>query len=314
MNILVTGGAGFIGSHLVRALLKAGHSVRVIDNLSTGRLHRLEPVLASIQFIEADICDREAVERAIHGIEGVFHEAAVPSVSRSVADPVGSTNTNVIGTVTLLNACRFAGVKRLVFAASSSAYGSAPDLPKVETICPNPMSPYAVSKLCGEQFCQVFADLGFVETVCLRYFNVFGPMQDPASQYAAVIPKFAVSILNGRTLTVEGDGTQTRDFTYIDNVVEANIKALLAEGCSGQVFNIGCGFRFDLNELIRQLGEIVGREPKVEYIAPRPGDVPHSLADISKAKRMIGYVPKVDFRMGLEQTVSWFRHQVSSGN
>lgn len=311
MKVLVTGGAGFIGSHLVRALIASGHSVRVIDNLSTGQLWRLEPVMSAIEFSQADICDAGATAAAVAGVDGVLHQAAVPSVSRSVADPVGSTMSNVIGTVTLLEACRRARVSRLVYAASSSAYGSAPDLPKVETICPSPMSPYAVSKLASEQFCQVFAGLGFIETVCLRYFNVFGPMQDPASQYAAVIPKFTQAILRDEPLTVEGDGSQSRDFTYIDNVVQANLKALTAEDVSGQVFNIGCGVRYSLNELIDALGKITGIQPIVQNLAPRPGDVPHSLADISRAKRHLGYVPAVDFQLGLEQTVEWFRQQLS---
>jgi nucleoside-diphosphate-sugar epimerase len=312
MKVLVTGGAGFIGSHLVRGLLEDGHSVRVIDNLSTGQLWRLEPIMAAIDFLHADICDSTAVMGAVEGVEGVLHQAAMPSVSRSIEDPVGSTRTNVIGTVELLNACRTAGVQRMVYAASSSAYGDAPDLPKVETICPKPMSPYAVSKLSAEQFCQVFAGLGFVETVCLRYFNVFGPMQDPSSQYAAVIPRFIQAILQDGPVPVEGDGTQSRDFTYISNVVQANLKALRADGVSGQVLNIGCGQRYDLNTLIRFLGEIIGCEPAVDFLPPRQGDVPHSLADISKAKTLIDYNPTIDFRTGLEQTVDWFRQQLSS--
>jgi nucleoside-diphosphate-sugar epimerase len=307
MKVLVTGGAGFIGSHLVRALLAGGHSVRVIDNLSTGYRSRLEELLPDIEWLEADICDEDAVRRAVQGVEGIFHEAAIPSVARSLAEPVISDRVNVNGTVTVLQACREAGVRRLVFAASSSAYGNSPTLPKVETMTPNPLSPYGVSKLAAEQYCQVFAGLGYVETVCLRYFNVFGPLQDPQSHYAAVIPKFAQAVLRGEPVTLEGDGTQSRDFTYVENVVQANLRALETPGVSGEVFNVGCGVRYDLNELIRELGAIAGREPRVQPLPPRPGDVPHSLADITKAQRLLGYEPAVDFRQGLERTVAWLR-------
>lgn len=309
MKVLVTGAAGFIGSHLVRRLLADGHTVRAIDNLRTGLMWRLEELLPQIEWIEGDVGDGALAARAVGGVDAVLHQAAIPSVSRSVADPVGSNEANVSGTITLLQACREAGVRRLVFAASSSAYGNSPSLPKVETMCPAPLSPYAVGKLASEQYCQVFARLGFVETVCLRYFNVFGPMQDPSSQYAAVVPKFACALLTGRPITLDGDGTQSRDFTYIDNVVQANLRALQAQEASGEVFNVGCGERYDLNFLIRELGEILGVQPNVEHLAPRPGDVPHSLADIGKAQRLLGYEPAVDFREGLRRTVAWFREQ-----
>ncbi len=307
MIVLVTGGAGFIGAHLVRGLLRQGHEVRVIDNLSTGLKSRLDEVMDQIEWMEADICDADAAASAVRGVEAVLHEAAIPSVSRSLTDPVASNQANVSGTVTLLQACRNEGVRRLVFAASSSAYGRNADLPKVETMCPQPMSPYAVGKLSAEQYCQSFAYLGFVETVCLRYFNVFGPMQDPASQYAAVIPRFTTAILNGDPVPVDGDGRQSRDFTYVDNVVQANLLALTAADVSGEVFNVGCGERFDLIKLIRELESIIGNPANVEHRPPRPGDVPHSLADIGKARRMLGYSPVVDFREGLRRTVAWFR-------
>lgn len=306
MKVLVTGAAGFIGSHLVRALRREGHSVRALDNLSTGQFWRIQDLVKEIEWKEGDVCDPSVVAEAVRGVDAVLHQAAIPSVSRSLVDPVASNAANVTGTLTLLQACREAGVRRLVYAASSSAYGDSPTLPKVETMCPAPLSPYAVSKFAGEQYCQVFAQLGYVETVRLRYFNVFGPMQDPDSQYAAVIPKFICALLDGRPLTVNGDGTQSRDFTYIDNVVQANLCALEAPDVSGEVFNIGCGERHDLNTLIHQLAEILGIVPDIQRHPARPGDVPHSLADISKARRRLGYEPVVHFREGLRRTAAWF--------
>ncbi len=312
MNVLVTGAAGFIGSHLVRALLREGHSVRAIDNLSTGYFWRLEEIVSRIEWIEGDITDRETVLKAVSGIDVVLHQAAIASVARSLDDPLASDHANVTGTLNLLQACREKGVKRLVFAGSSSAYGSSPALPKVETMCPLPMSPYAVSKLTGEQYCKVFADLGYVETVTLRYFNIFGPMQDPTSLYSAVIPKFAVALLEGTPIKLDGDGTQSRDFTYIDNAVQANLLAMTAVGVSDEVFNVGCGARYDLNQLIRELGDILGIEPIVENCPPRLGDIPHSLADISKARNLLGYNPTIDFTEGLRRTAEWFRAQHNS--
>ena len=306
MNVLVTGAAGFIGSHIVRKLLADGHTVRAIDNLSTGLFWRIEPLLKEIEWIEGDIRNPETCLRAVDGIECVLHQAAIPSVSRSIKDPIASNDSNVSGTVALLTACRDKGVRRLVFAGSSSAYGSNPALPKVETMMPTPMSPYAVSKLAAEYYCKVFSQLGYVETVCFRYFNVFGPMQDPFSAYAAVVPKFITMLQAGQPLTVEGDGNHSRDFTYVDNVVQANLKAMVAPGVSGELYNIGCGDRHDLNTLVRYLGEILGVTPVVTHIPNRPGDVPHSLADISRARERIGYNPTVGFREGLEKTAAWF--------
>jgi UDP-glucose 4-epimerase len=307
MNVLVTGGAGFIGSHLVRALLRAGHHVRVIDDLSTGLLWRLDNLMSDIEWLEADVGDRTAAARAVAGVEVVFHQAAVPSVARSVVDPVGNNRANVDATVTLLQACREAGVRRLVFAASSSAYGDSLTLPKVETMSPSPLSPYAVSKLASEQYCRVFSHLGFLETVSLRYFNIFGPMQDPASEYAAVIPKFARAILLGEPVPINGDGSQSRDFTYVDNAVEANLAAMAAPGVSGETINVGCGERYDLNCLVSELGRITGKDPKVLNVPRRPGDVAHSLADIDKARRLLHYEPAVLFFEGLRRTVEWMR-------
>lgn len=314
MRVLVTGAAGFIGSHLVRALLETGHTVRGIDNLRTGLFWRVEPLLNEFEWVEADICDPEAAARAVAGMDAVLHQAAIPSVSRSLEDPVASSHANVQGTITLLQAARLSGVRRLVYAGSSSAYGDTPTLPKVETMHPSPMSPYAVSKLAAEQYCRVFGQLGFVETVCFRYFNVFGPMQDPNSAYAAVIPKFATALLRGEAITLQGDGTQSRDFTYVANVVRANLLALQADGArvNGELFNIGCGQRYDLNYLIRELGTILGMEPRVEHLPRRQGDVPHSLADINKAKELLGYEPVVHLPDGLRHTVAWCREQLPS--
>ncbi len=314
MRVLVTGAAGFIGSHLVRALLETGHTVRGIDNLRTGLFWRVESLLNEFEWMQADICDPDAATRAVAGMDAVLHQAAIPSVSRSLEDPVASSHANVQGTITLLQAARLSGVRRLVYAGSSSAYGDTPTLPKVETMHPCPMSPYAVGKLAAEQYCKVFGQLGFVETVCFRYFNVFGPMQDPNSAYAAVIPKFATALLKGEAITLQGNGTQSRDFTYVANVVRANLLALQADGTrvNGELFNIGCGQRYDLNYLIRELGTILGVEPRVERLPRRQGDVPHSLADINKAKELLGYEPVVHLPDGLRHTVAWCREQLPS--
>lgn len=306
---LVTGGAGFIGSHIVERLVREGHKVRVIDNLSTGNKENIEPFLEEIEFIEGDIRDLELVREAMEGVDYVLHQAAVPSVPRSVKDPLTTNSANVEGTLNILIAARDAGVKRVVYASSSSAYGDAPTLPKHEEMTLEPRSPYAVSKLAGELYCQAFYHVYGLETVALRYFNVFGPQQDPESQYAAVVPKFIMALLSGEPPTIFGDGEQSRDFTYVENIVEANLLAAEAPDVAGEVFNIACGERITVNELTRLLAEIAGANPelKPEYAPRRPGDVRHSLADISKAGRLLGYEGKVSASEGLRQTVEWYR-------
>jgi nucleoside-diphosphate-sugar epimerase len=305
--VLVTGGAGFIGSHLVDRLLREGHRVRVLDDFFSGKRGNLAHVQGEVELIEGSVADEAVAERAVAGVDCVFHQAAMPSVPRSVAEPLASNHANVNGTLAILNAARNAGVRRVVYAASSSAYGDTPTLPKVETMATAPRSPYAVAKLAGENYCQAFTRVYGLETVCLRYFNVFGPRQDPASEYAAVIPKFILALMEGRTITMHGDGEQSRDFTYIDNTVEGNIRAMTAPEASGEMMNLACGERFTLNQLVQELAQITGLEPKVEYIPSRTGDVKHSLADISKARRLLGYEPQVTFRQGLEKTVAYFR-------
>jgi nucleoside-diphosphate-sugar epimerase len=310
MRILVTGGAGFIGSHLVTELVERGHEVRVLDNLSTGDPANLAHVRDHVELLEGSVTDRDAAVLAVRGCDAVFHEAALPSVARSLQDPLASSEVNVTGTLTMLVAARDAGVRRFIYAGSSSAYGSNPILPKQEDMSPMPKSPYAVAKLAGEQYTQVFGRLFQMETVCLRYFNVFGPRQNPKSLYAAVVPAFIRLMLDGGTLTIEGDGTQSRDFTYVGNVVQANLRALEASGVSGEMFNVACGERHDLNFVIEELSNILGTVPTVAYKAGRPGDVPHSLADISKARRLLGYEPTIHFRDGLRKTVEWYRQSV----
>jgi nucleoside-diphosphate-sugar epimerase len=306
VKVLVTGGAGFIGGHLVDALLAQNAEVRVIDNLSTGRRENVDRLKNRIDFHEADICDPEAIARAMSGVELVFHEAAIPSVSRSVADPVASNRANVGGTVAVLNAARLAGVRKLVYAASSSAYGDTPTLPKVETMTPRPMSPYAISKLAGEQYVSVFGKLYGFETVSLRYFNVFGPRQDPKSEYAAVIPRFVTTILAGNRPVIFGDGEQTRDFCFIENTVSANLLAAKAT-TRGEVVNVACGARVSLNALIGLINEELGTDVKPEYQTGRAGDVRDSLADISAARALLGYEVLYDLRAGLKKAIDWYR-------
>ena len=306
MHVLVTGGAGFVGSHLVEGLVRTGHRVRVLDDFSTGRRENLQHLESDIEFLEGSILDAETLRRAVDGVEGVFHEAAIPSVPRSVRNPAMSNEVNITGTLNVLLAARDAGVRRLVYAASSSAYGAATGGARVESMPVRPLSPYAVAKLAGEHYCQVFAQIYGLETVCLRYFNVFGPRQDPASEYAAVIPKFITALLNGRPLTVNGDGTQSRDFTFVENVIAANLLAMTAPEASGHVFNIGCGQQTSLNELVRQLGRIAQAEPAISYRPPQSGDVPYSLADITKARTLLGYEPTVTLAAGLQKTWDYF--------
>jgi nucleoside-diphosphate-sugar epimerase len=304
---LVTGGAGFIGSNIVRRLMADGEKVRVLDDYSTGKRENLAG-LKGLEIIEGSLTDIRAVREALAGVEFVLHQGAIPSVPRSVADPLLSNEANVSGTLTLLVEARSAGVKRVVFAASSSAYGDTEILPKVETMPADPLSPYAVGKYSGELYARVFADIYGLETVSLRYFNIFGPFQDPASEYAAVIPKFIQSMLKDEAPTIYGDGEQSRDFTYIDNAVEANLLACKSKTVGrGEVINVACGERYTLNELVAALNEILGTEISPIYTESKPGDVKHSLATIERAKELLGYEVKVDFREGLRRTVEWFR-------
>jgi UDP-glucose 4-epimerase len=306
-HYLVTGGAGFIGSHLARRLVADGAMVRIVDNLSTGNLARLEDVNSSIEFIEGDLADEGFGDQVLQGIDYVFHQAAVPSVQRSVLDPLTTNRANVTATLNLLESCRRAKVRRFVYAASSSAYGDTEVLPKRETMAPNPLSPYALQKWVGEHYCKLYYDLYGLETVSLRYFNVFGPSQDPDSQYSAVIPKFIRAMLANEPVTVYGDGEQSRDFTYVDNVVEANLLAMRANGAVGKVFNIGCGEQITLNRLIRVLEKILSTRAIVNYTDPKVGDVRHSVADVGLARRVLGYQHNISFEMGLRKTVEWMK-------
>jgi len=304
---LVTGGAGFIGSHIAEALLNQGETVRVFDNIATGRQVNLQALQGHIQFIQGDLRDFDSVKAAMEGIEVVFHQGALASVPRSIADPVGSLETNINGTQNVLLAARDAGVRRVVYASSSSVYGDTPTLPKREDMPTNPMSPYAIQKLTGELLCSVFTPIYGVETVALRYFNVFGPRQDPNSQYAAVIPRFLTALLEKRRPIVFGDGEQTRDFTYIANVVQANLLAANAPDAVGFAMNIGCSEQVSLNTLLRIAGELLGVAVEADYREPRPGDVRHSLADIRLAERLLGYRPTVKFHEGLAHTLAALR-------
>ena len=305
---LVTGGAGFIGSSIVRALLARGDRVRVIDNFFSGKRENLAEVAGDIELIEGDLRDEAAVARACEGVDLIFHQAAIPSVPRSLADPISSNDANITATLKLLWTAKKAGVRRLVYAASSSAYGDTPTLPKVETMRPAPLSPYAVSKLASEHYCQVFAGAYGLETVCLRYFNVFGARQDPQSEYAAVIPRFITAGLRGLGVTIFGDGTQSRDFCYIDNNIEANMAASTAPAAdvSGRVFNVACGAATTLNDVVKIIGDIVGHAIPVTYAPGRVGDVKHSLADITAARSQLGYRGAITFEEGLKRTVAWY--------
>jgi UDP-N-acetylglucosamine/UDP-N-acetyl-alpha-D-glucosaminouronate 4-epimerase len=313
VRALVTGGGGFIGSHIVRRLLSdGGHSIRVLDNFATGRRENLTEVLDAIELIEGDVQSYERAHTAVRGCDVVFHQAALPSVPRSIQDPLTSNASNVIGTLNVLLAARDSGVKRVVFGSSSSIYGANRDLPKREDMPTFPISPYAVAKLAAEGYCRTFSGVYGLETVSLRYFNVFGPRQDPFSQYAAVIPNFITAFLRGDRPTVFGDGEQTRDFTYVDNVVEANLLAARADGASGKIYNVAVGERVSLNQIIEQLVELTGRDLEPVHAPERPGDVRDSLADVSKAERELGYVPKVRFEEGLRRTLDFHRGVPSS--
>jgi len=308
-NILVTGGAGFIGSSLTEALLHRGHQVRVLDDFSTGKRENLvfDSPYPSLKIIEGDIQDKEICQRVMNGVEYVFHQAALPSVQRSVEDPFTSNSVNAGGTLNILLAARDAGVKRVIYASSSSVYGDTPTLPKREDMSPNPLSPYALQKYIGEEYCRLFSQLYGLETVSLRYFNIFGPKQDPNSIYSAVIPKFIDALVQGQRPVVYGDGEQSRDFTYIENVVQANLLAMEAQRLEGDAINIACGLRTSLNQLLDILKEILGRKITPVYEEARKGDVKHSLADIQKGKRCLNYVPGVDIRDGLGKTAAYFK-------
>lgn len=307
MNYLITGGAGFIGSNIAKRLVAEGESVRIIDNFSTGKKRNIDDIRDKSELIDGDIRDAETVLMAVRDIDFIIHHAALPSVPRSIKDPIESNSVNITGTLNLLHAAKKRGIKRFIYASSSSVYGDTSVLPKREDMSPNPQSPYAVTKLTGEYYCNVFYKVFSIPTVSLRYFNVFGPHQDPESQYAAVIPRFIIAILNQKNPVVYGDGEQSRDFTFVDNIVEANFLSCKNDGVSGKIFNIACGERFTINRLLKELYSLTGKEGNPVYTDPRSGDIRHSQADIRSAKEIIGYEPKVDFKEGLKKTVEWFK-------
>jgi nucleoside-diphosphate-sugar epimerase len=304
---LVTGGAGFIGSHIAEALAASGARVRVLDDLSTGHAENVEEIGGRVEFVRAGLLDSEALGRALEGVELVFHEAAIPSVPRSIENPEETHRACVDGTFALLVAARAAGVRRVVYAASSSAYGDQPTLPKVEDMAPQPLSPYAAAKLVGEYYCQVWARTYGFETVSLRYFNVYGPRQDPVSQYSGVISRFIAALLSGERPVIYGDGEQSRDFSYISNVVDANLRAAETTRGIGEVINVATGERATLNELLEALKRITGKtDVSADYREQRVGDVRHSLADITRARELLGYEPKVGLEEGLRKTIEWW--------
>jgi len=307
---LVTGGAGFIGSNICKKLVSEGCFVRVLDNLLTGKKENLASIIDKIEFMEADMGDTDVARAATKNIDVVLHEGALPSVPRSIDEPALTHQHCVDATFTLLLAARDAHVKRFVYAASSSAYGDTPTLPKDETMRPMPLSPYAVGKLVGEYYCSVFAGVFGLQTIALRYFNVFGPQQDPTSQYAAAIPAFVTAILKDEPPTIYGDGEQSRDFTYIDNVVEANLLAGRAKKTNGEVINIACGEAITVNEIIAMINESLGKSVKPNYVDSRPGDVKHSLADITQAQKIIGFKPVISFKDGLAKAIDWYRENL----
>jgi nucleoside-diphosphate-sugar epimerase len=306
-TVVITGGAGFIGSHLAARFVELGHRVRVIDNFSTGRSENLEPVADRVEVFEGDVNDPRITSAALEGARWVLHQAALPSVPRSLRDPLASHRANADGTLALLAMAREKGVERFVYAASSSAYGDTEVLPKTESLPANPKSPYAVSKYTGELYCRVYASTFGLSTVSLRYFNVFGPRQDPSSEYAAVIPRFIRSLLGGESPVIFGDGEQSRDFCYIENVVRANLLAVQAPMTRGETVNIACGERITLNDLLAELNAALGTSVRATHCPDRPGDVRHSLADLSEARRLLGYEPAVKVREGLVRTVRWFQ-------
>lgn len=307
-TVVVTGGAGFIGSHIASALTAGGARVRVLDDLSTGHRENIDEIGGDVDFIEGSVADEKALAKALDGAEVVFHEAAIPSVPRSVAEPTQTHIASVDGTFSLLLAARDKKVRRVVYAASSSAYGDQPTLPKVEQMAPDPLSPYAVAKLVGEYYCQVFTRVYGLETVSLRYFNVFGPRQDPGSQYSGVVSRFISALFGDERPVIYGDGEQSRDFTYIENVVAANLSAAEAPRASGKVINVANGARITLNELLAELKDLTGKQDvTAEYLEPRVGDVRHSLADITMARELLSYESKVDLREGLKRTIDWWK-------
>lgn len=308
MKYLVTGGAGFIGSNIVKELLRQGQEVRALDNFATGKRENILPLLKNpkLTLIEGDLRSFHIARAAVKGVDYILHQGALPSVPRSINDPITSNDVNVLGTLNILEAAREFGVKRVVCASSSSIYGNSETLPKVETMPVNPMSPYALTKYAQERYCQIFHQLYRLETVSLRYFNVFGPNQDPTSQYSAVIPKFIRLIQQEREPIIYGDGLQSRDFTFVENNVWANIQACTAEKAAGEVINIACGERYTLLDLVRMINEIMGKNVEPRFEPERPGDVKHSLAGIEKAKQLLGYEVRVDFKTGLERTIDFF--------
>jgi len=307
-KFLVTGGAGFIGSNTVEELLNLGHEVKVLDNLLTGKKENISEFINDIEFIKDDIKDLETVRKSVKGVEYVIHLAALGSVPRSVKDPILTNEVNVNGTLNVLIASRDEGVKRLVYSSSSSVYGKNPTLPKKENMIPDPISPYAVSKLTGEYYCRVFYETYGLETVSLRYFNIYGKKQDPFSQYSAVVPSFIDAMLKGHQPVIFGDGGQSRDFTFIEDCVQANIKACFAPEAVGEVFNISYGKRVTVNELFYKIQEILNKdEIEPVYKAPRPGDLHHSLADTSKARKLLGFKPRYDIESGLRKTLEWYK-------
>ena len=307
MDCLVTGGAGFIGHNLVRHLLDQGHHVRVLDNFSTGKRDNLRPFINRVELIEGDLRSYHTVHEATRDIEVVFHQGALPSVPRSINDPITTNQVCVEGTLNILDSAKNNGVRRVVYASSSSIYGENPALPKREDMRPMPISPYAVAKLAGELYCQVFARTYGLETVALRYFNVFGLGQDPKSQYAAVMPLFITAFLDGSRITIHGDGEQSRDFTFVENVIQANVKAATAPKASGEVFNIACGNGTSLNQVIDHLRTFTEVDTEVVYGPDRVGDIKHSLASIDKARELLGYDPTVSVAAGLRMSVEWYR-------
>jgi nucleoside-diphosphate-sugar epimerase len=305
-NYVVTGGAGFIGSHIVEELLRRNQPVKVIDNFSTGKRENLDPFAKSVEVITIDLSQTQDLSKIFAGVDYVIHQAAIPSVPKSILDPLASHHANVNGTLNVLMAARDAGVKRVIYASSSSLYGDSPTLPKHEEMMPKPLSPYGAQKLFGEIYCQVFTRAFGLETASLRYFNVFGPRQDATSQYSGVLAKFIPAVLQDRQPVIYGDGLQSRDFTYVQNVVEANLLACTASGVAGEAFNVACGDRITVNDMLKQINQITGKNVAAVYDAPRAGDIKHSQADVKKAEKLLRYKPNVSFTEGLKRTIEWY--------